>query len=164
MTTTDQDAASGAPARQRMLTGDRPTGRLHLGHYVGSIENRVRLQHDYETFIIIADLHMLTTKNTRKDIDEVAGNARDMVLDQLSAGIDPEQVTFYLQSAIPEVFELTMVPGRRTASRFTVCKESARRRNRAPKMWKRWPRSSVKNECPPCSPKHRCRVKDSKKY
>ena len=105
-TTTDQDAASGAPARQRMLTGDRPTGRLHLGHYVGSIENRVRLQHDYETFLIIADLHMLTTKNTRKDIDEVAGNARDMVLDQLSAGIDPEQVTFYLQSAIPEVTEL----------------------------------------------------------
>jgi len=89
-----------------MLTGDRPTGRLHLGHYVGSIENRVRLQHDYETFIIIADLHMLTTKNTRKDIDEVAGTARDMVLDQLSAGIDPEQVTFYLQSAIPEVTEL----------------------------------------------------------
>ena len=105
-TTTDQGAPSAAPARRRMLTGDRPTGRLHLGHYVGSIENRVRLQHDYETFLIIADLHMLTTKNTRKDIDEVAGNARDMVLDQLSAGIDPEQVTFYLQSAIPEVTEL----------------------------------------------------------
>jgi tryptophanyl-tRNA synthetase len=89
-----------------MLTGDRPTGKLHLGHFVGSVENRVRLQHEYETFLIIADLHMLTTRNTRKDIDDVAKNARDMVLDQLSAGIDPEHATFYLQSAIPEVSEL----------------------------------------------------------
>lgn len=94
------------PLRRRMLTGDRPTGKLHLGHYVGSIENRVRLQREYETFILIADLHMLTTKNTRADIDAVSRNARDMVLDQLSAGIDPERVTFYLQSAIPEVCEL----------------------------------------------------------
>ncbi|MGH3494797.1 MAG: tryptophan--tRNA ligase [Sciscionella sp.] len=90
----------------RMLTGDRPTGKLHLGHYVGSIANRVRLQHQYETFLIIADLHMLTTKNTREDIAQVAGNAREMVLDQLSAGIEPERATFYLQSAIPEVAEL----------------------------------------------------------
>lgn len=92
--------------RKRMLTGDRPTGQLHLGHYVGSIENRVRLQHEYEAFFIIADLHMLTTKNTRADIDQVSANARAMVLDQLSAGIDPEKATFYLQSAIPEVSEL----------------------------------------------------------
>ena len=54
---------------KRMLTGDRPTGKLHLGHYVGSIENRVRLQHDYECFFIIADLHMLTTRSTREAID-----------------------------------------------------------------------------------------------
>ena len=92
--------------RQRLLTGDRPTGPLHLGHFVGSLENRVRLQDEYETFLIIADLHMLTTKNTRADIDDVAKNARVMVLDQISAGIDPERVTFYLQSAIPEVSEL----------------------------------------------------------
>jgi len=89
-----------------MLTGDRPTGKLHLGHYVGSIQNRVSLQYEYETFLIIADLHMLTTRNTRADIDEVARNARDMVLDSLAAGIDPEHATFYLQSAIPEVCEL----------------------------------------------------------
>ena len=67
--------------RKRMLTGDRPTGQLHLGHYVGSIANRVRLQQDYEAFFIIADLHMLTTKNTRADIDQVSRNAREMVLD-----------------------------------------------------------------------------------
>jgi tryptophanyl-tRNA synthetase len=91
---------------QRMLTGDRPTGKLHLGHYVGSIANRVQLQHRYETFLIIADLHMLTTKNTREDIAKVSANARDMVLDSLAAGIDPARATFYLQSAIPEVSEL----------------------------------------------------------
>ena len=94
------------PRRRRLLTGDRPTGRLHLGHLVGSIDNRVRLQDDYETFLVIADLHMLTTRNTRADIDLVAGRAREMVLDQLAAGIDPAKATFYLQSAIPEVAEL----------------------------------------------------------
>jgi len=104
--TAEQATPTAVAQRKRMLTGDRPTGKLHLGHFVGSIENRIRLQHEYETFLIIADLHMLTTKNTRKDIDEVSGNARDMVLDQLSAGIDPEHATFYLQSAIPEVAEL----------------------------------------------------------
>ena len=92
--------------RKRMLTGDRPTGKLHLGHFVGSIENRIRLQSEYEAFFIIADLHMLTTKNTRADIDQVSKNARDMVLDQLAAGIDPAKATFYLQSAVPEVMEL----------------------------------------------------------
>ena len=95
-----------AGRRKRMLTGDRPTGKLHLGHFVGSVENRIRLQEEYEAFFIIADLHMLTTKNARADIDQVSTNARDMVLDQLSAGIDPEKATFYLQSAIPEVSEL----------------------------------------------------------
>ncbi|MDT0300603.1 tryptophan--tRNA ligase [Streptomonospora wellingtoniae] len=91
---------------QRMLTGDRPTGKLHLGHYVGSIANRVKLQHQYETSLILADLHMLTTKNARSDIAEISGNARQMVLDSLAAGIEPERATFYLQSAIPEIGEL----------------------------------------------------------
>src|SRR6266536_3229936 len=84
---------------QRMLTGDRPTGKLHLGHYVGSIANRVKLHQSYESFFLIADLHMLTTRNTRQDIAQVAQNARDLVLDALAAGIEPEHATFYLQSA-----------------------------------------------------------------
>jgi len=92
--------------QSRMLTGDRPTGKLHLGHYVGSIANRVRLQDAYQCFFIIADLHMLTTRNTRADIERSAGNGRDMVLDMLAAGIEPENATFYLQSAIPEVGDL----------------------------------------------------------
>lgn len=91
---------------QRMLTGDRPTGKLHLGHYVGSIASRVRLHLRYESYFIIADQHMLTTKNTREDIAAVTQNARDMVLDALAAGIDPQCATFYLQSAIPEVGDL----------------------------------------------------------
>ncbi|MFI5490410.1 tryptophan--tRNA ligase [Micromonospora echinaurantiaca] len=90
----------------RMLTGDRPTGRLHLGHYVGSIANRVRLHQRYESFFIIADLHMLTTRNGRQDIERVADNAREMVTDVLAAGVDPARATFYLQSAIPEVGDL----------------------------------------------------------
>jgi tryptophanyl-tRNA synthetase len=93
----------------RLLSGDRPTGRLHLGHYVGSIANRVRLQQEYETFVIIADLHMLTTRNARADIEAVAGLARDMVLDQLAAGLDPDRCVFYLQSAIPEIAEVSLL-------------------------------------------------------
>ena len=90
----------------RMLTGDRPTGRLHLGHYVGSIANRVKLHQRYESFFIIADLHMLTTRNTREDIEQVSRNAREMVTDILAAGVEPDRATFYLQSAVPEVGDL----------------------------------------------------------
>ena len=92
--------------KKRILTGDRPTGKMHLGHYVGTIQNRVRLQHEYESIYIIADLHMLTTKNTPEHIAEVDKNARLMVLDAIAAGIEPENVTFYLQSAIEEIYEI----------------------------------------------------------
>jgi tryptophanyl-tRNA synthetase len=93
-------------SKKRLLTGDRPTGKLHLGHYVGTIYNRVKLHKDYECFFIIADLHMLTTKNTKDDIQKTAENARCLVLDNLSSGLDPNFATFYLQSAIPEVCEI----------------------------------------------------------
>jgi len=92
--------------KKRLLTGDRPTGKLHLGHLVGSINNRVRLQDQYESYFLIADLHMLTTKNSPEDIAQIDKNAHDMVLDQISAGIDPEKVTFYIQSGIPEIHEM----------------------------------------------------------
>lgn len=91
---------------KRLLTGDRPTGRLHLGHYVGTLANRVKLHREYESFFIIADLHMLTTKNSREDVRASAGNAREMVLDALSVGIDPERATFFLQSAVEEISDL----------------------------------------------------------
>jgi tryptophanyl-tRNA synthetase len=93
----------------RILTGDRPTGKLHLGHYVGTLENRIKLQHEYECFFIIADLHVLTTKY--EDLSEVQGNIYDLVLDYLSVGIDPEKATIYLQSLVPEVAEISLLFG-----------------------------------------------------
>ncbi|CAN5154008.1 tryptophan--tRNA ligase [soil metagenome] len=90
--------------RRRILTGDRPTGKLHLGHYVGTLANRVRLQREYETFLLVADYHMLTTR--LDDLHEIGDNIRDDVLDNLAAGIDPQAVTIYLQSLVPEVTEL----------------------------------------------------------
>lgn len=91
--------------RKRILTGDRPTGKLHLGHYVGSLKNRALLQNDYETFIIIADVQALTThfetpENLKKHVLEVA-------LDNLSIGIDPEVSTLFVQSLVPQIAELT---------------------------------------------------------
>jgi tryptophanyl-tRNA synthetase len=98
-------------AKRRILTGDRPTGRMHLGHYVGSLRNRVRLQNEYECFFIIADLHMLTTKNSKEEIDGTAENARGVVLDYLAVGIDPSISTIFLQSAIHETYELALLLG-----------------------------------------------------
>ncbi|ACH92969.1 Tryptophanyl-tRNA synthetase [Borrelia duttonii CR2A] len=92
-----------------ILTGDRPTGSLHLGHYVGSIVNRLKYQEEYETYIIIADLHTLTTQSDLKSINEISINVREIVLDYLSCGIDPERVNIYLQSAIPELLELNLI-------------------------------------------------------
>lgn len=96
-------------SRKRILTGDRPTGRLHLGHYVGSLQNRVRLQEQYECFFLVADLHMLTTKPQKEHVEAIADNARQMVLDYLACGIDPEKSVIYLQSAVPEIYELNLL-------------------------------------------------------
>ncbi len=95
--------------KKRILTGDRPTGRLHLGHYVGSLKARVELQHTYDTTLIVADLHMLTTKPNREAIEDIAENARGLVLDYLAAGIDPEKTIIYLQSNVRETFELNLI-------------------------------------------------------
>lgn len=95
--------------KKRILTGDRPTGKLHLGHYVGSLANRVRLQDQYDCTFIIADLHTLTTKPEKESVEAIADNSRLIVLDYLSAGIDPAKSTIYLQSAVPEVIELNLI-------------------------------------------------------
>ncbi len=94
---------------QRILTGDRPTGKLHLGHYVGSLKNRVALQDQYECFFIIADLHTLTTRPEKAHIEELRQNIHEMVLDYLAVGIDPERSTIFVQSAIPETYELNLI-------------------------------------------------------
>jgi len=94
--------------KKRILTGDRPTGKMHLGHYVGTLKNRVQLQDEYNCYFIIADLHTLTTKPQKKYIDELQENIRQMVLDYLAAGIDPEKSTIYLQSAVHAVYEMNL--------------------------------------------------------
>ena len=95
--------------RKRILTGDRPTGKLHLGHYVGSLANRVRLQDEYNCYFIVADLHMLTTKPEKENIDALRQNVGEMVLDYLAAGIDPVKSTIYLQSAVHAVYEMNLI-------------------------------------------------------
>src|SRR5438093_8174719 len=90
--------------RKRILTGDRPTGERHLGHYVGSLANRLRLQDEYETFLLVADYHMLTTRLT--GLEEIEHNICETVLGNLAVGIDPDRTTIYLQSLVPEVTEI----------------------------------------------------------
>lgn len=92
--------------KKRLLSGDRPTGKLHLGHFVGSIKNRVALQNVHECFLLIADVHTLTTKPTKQEILEVENNIFEIIIDWLSCGINPDLTTIYLQSAFPQVYEL----------------------------------------------------------
>lgn len=95
--------------KKRILTGDRPTGRLHLGHYVGTLKNRIALQDKFDCYFIIADLHTLTTKPQKEYIMELRENIPTLVLDHLACGIDYKKVTFYLQSAVEAVYELNLI-------------------------------------------------------
>ena len=88
---------------KRILTGDRPTGKLHIGHYFGSLRNRVELQDKYETYILVADVQALT--DNFNNPEKVRKNVREVVMDYLSCGIDPEKATIYIQSMIPETAE-----------------------------------------------------------
>ena len=94
--------------KKRILTGDRPTGKLHLGHYLGTIQNRVKLQSEYECFFLIADLHTLTTKPQKEHILSTREHIKDMVADYIACGIDPAQSSIYLQSAVPAVCEMNL--------------------------------------------------------
>ncbi|KKT26513.1 MAG: Tryptophanyl-tRNA synthetase [Parcubacteria group bacterium GW2011_GWA2_43_9b] len=89
-----------------ILTGDRPTGRLHLGHFIGSLKNRVKLQNEYRQFIIIADMQALTDHADNPKM--VHENVLQLGLDYLSCGIDPKVSTIFIQSLVPEIAELTM--------------------------------------------------------
>lgn len=92
--------------KKKILTGDRPTGKLHLGHYTGSLRNRVLLQNDYEQYVMIADVQALTDNfdNPKKITESVY----EVMKDYLSVGIDPNQTTIFIQSQIPEISELTI--------------------------------------------------------
>jgi len=104
-TAVGQPSTSAKPTRKRILTGDRPTAKsFHLGNYYGTLANRVKLQDEYDSFFLIADYHMLTTRVA--DLEEIGQNIRELVMDYLAVGIDPKKTTIYLQSLIPEVTEL----------------------------------------------------------
>lgn len=90
--------------KPRLLTGDTPTGRLHLGHWVGSVENRVQLQNDFDCYFIIANMHAFTTRSDRPD--DIHQSVMDITLDYLAAGIDPKKSTIFVQSDIAAIPEL----------------------------------------------------------
>jgi tryptophanyl-tRNA synthetase len=91
---------------KRILTGDRPTGQLHLGHYVGSLQNRVRLQDEYDTYILIADVQALT--DNFEHPENLEANIFEVALDYLAVGLDPEKIKIVVQSMVPELTELTI--------------------------------------------------------
>ncbi|HKN09782.1 MAG TPA: tryptophan--tRNA ligase [Pseudomonadota bacterium] len=92
--------------KKRILTGDRPTGPLHLGHYVGSLQNRVRLQHQYDTYLLIADVQALTDNFEHPEV--LGANLFEVALDYIAVGIDPDKVKIVIQSMVPELAELTI--------------------------------------------------------
>ncbi|MFE2384237.1 tryptophan--tRNA ligase [Streptomyces misionensis] len=95
-----------APGRFRVLTGDRPTGRLHLGHYFGTLHNRVRLQNlGVELFVIVADYQVLTDRDVA---DDLKGHVEELVLDHLAIGVDPERSTIFTHSAVPALNQLML--------------------------------------------------------
>jgi tryptophanyl-tRNA synthetase len=91
---------------KRILTGDRPTGPLHIGHYFGSLQDRVKLQHEYETYVLIADVQALT--DNFETPEKVRDNIVEVTLDYLAAGIDPAKATIVIQSKMPAIADLTV--------------------------------------------------------
>ncbi len=92
---------------KRILTGDRPTGPLHLGHYVGSLQNRVKLQHEYDTYIIVADIQTLSTNFDNPE--NLSMDVRRVTLDNLAVGLDPDVARIFVQSMVPQIAELTVI-------------------------------------------------------
>ncbi|WP_424215683.1 tryptophan--tRNA ligase [Streptomyces sp. BI20] len=102
----DEAAVRAHPENFRVLTGDRPTGPLHLGHHFGTLRNRVRLQElGVEMFVLIADYQVITDRDRAERLGE---RVEDLLLDQLAAGLDPERVTFFAHSAVPALNQLVL--------------------------------------------------------
>jgi tryptophanyl-tRNA synthetase len=120
-------------SNRRLLTGDRPTGKLHLGHYLGSLKNRVMLQEEYQCFFLVADIHTLTTKPHKQHLDKLRENIHEMILDYLAVGIDPSKSNILVQSSLPEIFELNTLLGMLTSvprlERIPSLKEMAQAAN-----------------------------------
>ena len=113
-------------AKPRILTGDTPTGRLHLGHYVGSVENRLAMQDDYDCYFIIANKHAFTTRAEKPE--EIRQSVIDIATDYLACGIDPQRSTLFIQSEVPAIDELTfffsmLIPFNRVMRNPTLTQE-----------------------------------------
>jgi tryptophanyl-tRNA synthetase len=102
-----QDNTNTASPRRTVLTGDRPTGALHLGHYVGSLKTRLALQETHQQFVLVADTQAMT--DNAHDPDKVRRNVLEVALDYLAVGIDPDKTTIAVQSALPALAELTLL-------------------------------------------------------
>src|SRR5882757_9766162 len=112
--------------KPRILTGDTPTGKLHLGHYVGSVENRLALQDEYDCYFIIANKHAFTTRAERPD--EIRQSVIDIATDYLACGIDPDKSNMFIQSEVPAIDELTfffamLIPFNRVMRNPTLAQE-----------------------------------------
>src|SRR3954462_1537159 len=113
-------------SKKRLLTGDTPTGRLHIGHYVGSIENRLALQNEYECYFLIANKHAFTTRADKPD--DIRQSVIDIATDWLAVGIDPNRSTMFVQSEVPAIDELTfffamLIPFNRVMRNPTLAQE-----------------------------------------
>jgi tryptophanyl-tRNA synthetase len=123
------------PERFRVLTGDRPTGALHLGHYLGTLANRVRLQQaGVEVFLVIADYQVITDRDV---VGELSQNVRELILDYLAAGIDPAAATIFTHSSVPALNQLllpflSLIGVAELERNPTVKSEAAASRSRAP--------------------------------
>ena len=112
--------------KKRILTGDTPTGKLHLGHYVGSVENRLALQDEYDCFFIIANKHAFTTRAERPD--DIRTSVIEIATDYLACGIDPNKSCMFVQSEVPAIDELTfffamLIPFNRVMRNPTLAQE-----------------------------------------
>ena len=93
--------------KKRILTGDRPTGKLHIGHYFGSLQSRVKMQDEYDTYILVADMQALTDNFSNPE--KIRENILETTIDNIASGLDPEKCTFVIQSMVPELSELTQI-------------------------------------------------------
>lgn len=118
---------------KKILTGDNTTGRLHLGHCVGSLENRVKLQDEYKTYIILADIHSLAYPKYIGDPSTVSDSVVQVLLDNLAVGLDPQKVTFFQESAVSQIYQLatifSMLVTHNRALRNPTIKEEIRDKN-----------------------------------
>jgi tryptophanyl-tRNA synthetase len=94
-------------SKPRLLTGDTPTGKLHLGHWVGSVENRVKLQDEYECYYLLANIHAFTTRADRPA--EIRQSVLDITVDYLAAGIDPRKSVIFIESDVPAIYTLASI-------------------------------------------------------